>query len=37
MLNMELAKEGILIRGMSITSEELESYYLNLTGGASHA
>ena len=37
LLNMELAKEGILVRGMSITSEELESYYLNLTGGASHA
>lgn len=33
-LNMELAKAGIMIKGISITSEELESYFLNLTGGA---
>lgn len=37
LLNMELAKAGVLVRGISITSEELESYYLNLTGGAAHA
>ncbi len=35
-LNMELAKAGIMIRGISIISEELESYFLNLTGGAKH-
>lgn len=37
MLNMELSKEGIPVKGITITSEELESYYLNLTGGAFHA
>ena len=36
-LNMELAKSGIPVKGISITSEELEAYFLNLTGGASHA
>ncbi|XCP84031.1 ABC transporter ATP-binding protein [Roseburia hominis] len=36
-LNMELARAGIPIRGIAVTSEELETYYLNLTGGASHA
>ena len=36
-LNMELAKAGIPVKGLSITSEELETYFLNLTGGASHA
>ena len=36
-LNMELAKAGIPVKGISITSEELEAYFLNLTGGASHA
>lgn len=36
-LNMELAKAGIMIKGISIISEELESYFLNLTGGAKHA
>lgn len=36
-LNMELAKAWILIKGFSVTSEELESYFFNLTGGASHA
>lgn len=35
-LNMELAKAGIMIRGISIISEELECYFLNLTGGAKH-
>lgn len=33
---MELAKAGILVREIRITSEELEDYFLNLTGGASH-
>ncbi len=36
-LNMELAKAGILVKGISITSEELESYFLNLTGGTQNA
>ena len=35
-LNMGLAKAGILVREIRITSEELEDYFLNLTGGASH-
>ena len=34
---MELAKHGVLVKGISITSEELESYFLNLTGGAADA
>lgn len=36
-LNMELAKAGILVKGISIISEELETYFLNLTGGAQNA
>ena len=36
-VNMELAKAGILVNGISITSEELETYFLNLTGGIDHA
>lgn len=32
-LNMELAKAGIPVKGISITSEELENYFLRLTGG----
>ena len=36
-LNMELAKSGIPVKGISITREELETYFLNLTGGADHA
>ena len=31
-LNMELAKAGIPVKGISITSEELENYFLRLTG-----
>lgn len=37
MLNMVLSKAGIPVRGITITSEELESYFLNLTGGALNA
>ena len=37
LLNMELSKAGIPVRGITITSEELETYFLNLTGGASNA
>ena len=35
--NMELAKAGVSVRGIGITSEELENYFLNLTGGACNA
>ena len=35
-INMELAKHGILIKSISIQSQELESYFLNLTGGETH-
>ncbi len=35
-VNMALAKAGILVKGISITSEELETYFLNLTGGAAN-
>ena len=37
LLNMELSKAGLPVRGITITSEELETYFLNLTGGASNA
>lgn len=33
LVNQELAKAGVLVKGISITSERLENYYLNLTGG----
>ena len=36
-LNMELAKAGIPVKGISITSEELENYFLRLTGGDNRA
>lgn len=36
-LNMELAKAGISVKGISITSEELENYFLRLTGGDNRA
>lgn len=35
-LNLELAKAGVLVKEIRITSEELEQYFLNLTGGESH-
>lgn len=35
-LNKELVNAGILLKGISITNEDLESYFLNLTGGAEH-
>lgn len=34
MINMELAKAGIPLKGITVRSEELESYFLNMTGGA---
>lgn len=36
-LNMELSKAGVLVKGISVICEELENYFLNLTGGADHA
>ena len=36
-LNMELSKAGIPVKGISITSEELENYFLRLTGGDNRA
>ena len=36
-LNMAIAKAGIPVRGISITSEELENYFLKLTGGDNRA
>lgn len=32
-LNLELAKAGIMVKSISITSEKLETYFLNLTSG----
>ncbi len=36
-LNMELAKAGVAVTSLSITSEDLETYFLNLTGGGQYA
>ena len=36
-VNMELAKAGIPVKGITINSEELETYFLNLTGGEGNA
>lgn len=36
-LNMAFAKAGIPVRGISVTSEELETYFLKLTGGGANA
>lgn len=36
LLNIELAKNNIFVEQVFVASEELESYYLNLTGGASN-
>ena len=36
-VNMELAKAGVPVKGIGITNEELENYFLNLTGGAHNA
>lgn len=36
-INMELAKAGILVEGIAVRNEELESYFLNMTGGAGNA
>lgn len=36
-LNMAFAKAGIPVRGISVTNEELETYFLKLTGGGANA
>ncbi len=36
-INQVLTRAGIPVKGLTITSEELESYFLSLTGGVSHA
>ena len=36
-VNMELSKSGVPVKGIGITNEELENYFLNLTGGACNA
>ena len=36
-LNMAFAKAGIPVRGISVTNEELETYFLKLTGGGGNA
>lgn len=36
-INQRLAQKGIPVQGISVISEELEHYFLNLTGGGSHA
>lgn len=36
-LNMALVRARIPVKGLSIISEELENYFLNLTGGADNA
>ncbi len=37
LLNQELVNAGILVKEMKITNEKLETYFLGLTGGATHA
>ena len=37
MVNRELIKADVMLNSISITSEELEHYFLNLTGGTTHA
>lgn len=36
-VNMELTKAGVFVKSIGITSEELENYFLNLTGGTHNA
>ncbi len=37
LINMTLASNGILVNSLKVTSDDLETYFINLTGGASHA
>lgn len=36
-LNRELVQAGVMVSELTITNEELENYFLNLTGGVSNA
>ena len=36
-LNRELVMAGVMVKSLTICNEELESYYINLTGGGAHA
>ena len=36
-INRELVQAGIAVKELKLCSEKLENYYLNLTGGGSHA
>lgn len=36
-IGRELIMNNINIKELSVTKEELESYFLNMTGGAQHA
>lgn len=37
LINQKIAAEGILLRSFTTVNEELETYYLNLTGGGQNA
>ena len=37
LLNEQLVRAGVLVRELKITNEKLETYFLGLTGGVSHA
>ena len=34
---MELAKQNIIVQSITVAGENIEDYFLNLTGGAHHA
>lgn len=36
-INMELAKQNIIVQSITVAGENIEDYFLNLTGGAHHA
>ena len=36
-INMELAKQNIIVQSITVAGENIENYFLNLTGGAHHA
>lgn len=37
LINMELAKAGLLVKSISVCNENLEDYFMEITGGAIHA
>ncbi len=37
LVNMTLASNGILVNSLKVTSDDLETYFINLTGGNHHA